>query len=633
MSSFQIMKINKITILWMAVMCIGYVFIAYQMRKKVHHENIQQVTKEERTQPTPETTRNERIEQTPKPSNTQEESLDPHCHWKKMEYQWLLPEEPVMCLRGSDDIMSVIIHEQGKWPDCEHLLTMISPYTPDDGIIVDVGANIGTCMMRTGGQKFITHAFEPQSDNLRYFRSTLQRIKSLQQFVSLHTFAVGDKKKESVIYRQANNGGNSVIGVVQPDEPKYYDEMAQNAETIKISTLDDELWPNASTQPPTILAMKMDIQGYEVNALHGAKRLLAAGAIKNIQLEADPHFLLAQNTSPEEICNILTNAGFTLSRKLDDFTSQFQCPNSATEIFAKLPTKPAYKAAIAYLIQLQDSQDIENLINSLKALSTHFKPHGKTNPYPVLLFYEPKDSHVLLPALREKIMTAAPTTHVEFHEAYTFYNHPIHVDPEHTAGNIDSSTGYRHMCRFWAYGIFQEPAMASLQYYWRLDTDLFLQQDVYHDPFNVMESSHIQYMHGALISEAPFVVTGLWNLTLEHMRSQGMHPRSMLPLANKIDGIENVNTMSLDKAIDFMGEAGYNLLIYYNNFEVSRPEIWRSQKYMSYFKAIDDSGGIFFYRWGDAPIRTMAVHMLLPESEVVQWKPSLTYYHQGTWTT
>ena len=472
--------------------------------------------------------------------------------------------------------------------------------------------------------------------------------------------AVGEAKGHSLIYRQANNGGNSVIGVVQPDQPSDYDQMARNSEPVTISTLDDELW---SEPPPRILVMKMDIQGFEVKALHGARRLLAARAIQHIQLEADPAFLRAQNTSTAELCGLLIDAGFTLSAN--------PCPvDSASEIYATLgslisvdtahaaaaaaiadatipnpgspifnetdaaaiadatipnPTTTTLKAAIIYLIELDDQQALRS---SLTSLRNHFRA---AQSYMVLLFYDPHERHLLTPEIRSEILQIAP---VQFHEATTFHDHPAHVDPERTAGNADSfTTGYRRMCRFWAYGVFQEPVMQTLDYYWRLDSDLDIQQDILHDPFQQAQTAGLQYVYGVMRNDAQFVLTGLWDLTMAYMRKRSLHPRSMLPLVADGLNYEQVSSMPLDEAIDAMTRAGYNALIYYNNFELSVPALWRSQAYLDYFAEVDNAGGIFFYRWGDAPIRTLAVHMLLPPSQVAQWKPSLMYQHQGQWTT
>lgn len=56
--------------------------------------------------------------------------------------------------------------------------------------------------------------------------------------------------------------------------------------------------------------MKMDVQGFEVQALQGAKRLLAAKAIKRIATEVAPSFLAAQGTTASALIKLLIAAGF-----------------------------------------------------------------------------------------------------------------------------------------------------------------------------------------------------------------------------------------------------------------------------------------------------------------------------------
>ena len=98
--------------------------------------------------------------------------------------------------------------------------------------------------------------------------------------------------------------------------------------------------------------------------------------------------------------------------------------------------------------------------------------------------------------------------------------------------------------------------------------------------------------------------------------------------------------MSIDKAVDALKGIGYNHYSLYNNFELSRVDMWRSREYEELFHSLDRAGGIFLHRWGDAPIRTLALFALTETfqnfSRVFflsqQWK-GLCYYHQGLLTT
>ncbi len=67
--------------------------------------------------------------------------------------------------------------------------------------------------------------------------------------------------------------------------------------------------------------------------------------------------------------------------------------------------------------------------------------------------------------------------------------------------------------------------------------------------------------------------------------------------------------MTLEQAVDVLFRRGYNLMIYYNNWEVSSMS-WTSPKFVRLARFIDGAGGVILRRWGDAPIRTLSLHLL-----------------------
>ncbi len=70
--------------------------------------------------------------------------------------------------------------------------------------------------------------------------------------------------------------------------------------------------------------------------------------------------------------------------------------------------------------------------------------------------------------------------------------------------------------------------------------------------------------------------------------------------------------------------------IYFNNFEMSRIDVWRdSGIYRKLYAEIDADNGIYRQRWGDAPIRTMAAQLLKPVygAEGVRMVQTFDYHH------
>ena len=229
------------------------------------------------------------------------------CCWVDLRIEWQLRAPPRLCARCTNDALSNVVRAEGKWPDCDDLLVLLRGHLPEGGgVFVDAGANIGACTLLVAGQGFETHAFEPQPDNLRHLRASIGSLS----MVHLHAVALGEASGGATIYRQEGNAGNSVVGVAHPDDPTSATDraaMLRNAAAVEVRTLDEEL-PGT----PNILLMKLDVQGFEVKVLRGARRLLAAGAIAAIKTELAPAFLEAQGSSQRELCQLLLSEGFTL---------------------------------------------------------------------------------------------------------------------------------------------------------------------------------------------------------------------------------------------------------------------------------------------------------------------------------
>jgi len=71
----------------------------------------------------------------------------------------------------------------------------------------------------------------------------------------------------------------------------------------------------------------------------------------------------------------------------------------------------------------------------------------------------------------------------------------------------------------------------------------------------------------------------------------------------------------------------YNGNHFWTNFEIADFSFFRSTEYMDYFNHLDQSGGFFYERWGDAPVHSIAVGFLL-EPEEVHYFEDIGYRHE-----
>jgi alpha 1,2-mannosyltransferase len=263
-----------------------------------------------------------------------------------------------------------------------------------------------------------------------------------------------------------------------------------------------------------------------------------------------------------------------------------------------MQTAPNIKAVIVYMARSTE-RDIRNLKRSLGLLDRNFNDRFH---YPVIVFHE-DFTEELKGELRAS--TRSPITFELLEFALPEFLDPAEV-PDKVLGRF--GVGYRHMCRFFGGMMYRHPAMLGFDWYWRLDTDSFLLGKIGYDVFEYMAKRDLWYGYMVMLEETPSVVEGLWDATRAYIAERNLRPARMNHLLN--------------------ANKEWNYLYYYNNFEICSLSFGRSAAYTDYFDYLDRLGGIYKYRWGDAPIRTLAVALLVPEEKTHRFT-DVPYAHAG----
>ena len=76
---------------------------------------------------------------------------------------------------------------------------------------------------------------------------------------------------------------------------------------------------------------------------------------------------------------------------------------------------------------------------------------------------------------------------------------------------------------------------------------------------------------------------------------------------------------------DASGDA-WNLCHFWSNFEIADMDWFRTQEYRDFFEYLDQDGGFYFERWGDAPIHSLAAAMFLKAEELHHFE-DIGYVH------
>ena len=121
--------------------------------------------------------------------------------------------------------------------------------------------------------KSTIRSFEPVSSN---YNLLIQNCRKLENFQA-HNFALGEENKTTKIFLQ----GASVIHSLREDLNKPL-EKGSTSEDVEVKTIDYVI---KEFKTASIDLLKIDVEGYEIQVLEGARKSLAEKKINFIYLE------------------------------------------------------------------------------------------------------------------------------------------------------------------------------------------------------------------------------------------------------------------------------------------------------------------------------------------------------------
>jgi alpha 1,2-mannosyltransferase len=252
---------------------------------------------------------------------------------------------------------------------------------------------------------------------------------------------------------------------------------------------------------------------------------------------------------------------------------------------------------IVYLIK-NNRDTLLNLKNSLYFLYNNYLAFYN---YDIILFHD----EVLSPATQVDILqyvSLDPNVSIRFYKIVlktpdwinaTVMNDSIKSKPV----NWWRDEGYRNMCRF--YGVELVKYVSNYEYYMRLDCDSFIEEPIA-DLFQWCKRGSLDYVCHKIQTDCHICNQQLLETTHEYMKSHNINVS--LPTV-----IHNGNTY---------------INAFYNNFHITRIGFWQNNQVSQYIDYLDKTGNMYYYRWGDAPIHTLAIQLFRGKSRIVTFRYS-----------
>ncbi|KAK4148422.1 glycolipid 2-alpha-mannosyltransferase 1 [Chaetomidium leptoderma] len=197
---------------------------------------------------------------------------------------------------------------------------------------------------------------------------------------------------------------------------------------------------------------------------------------------------------------------------------------------------------------------------------------------------------------------------------------------------------YHHMCRFYSGTFYTLPALAPFKWYWRLEPGVHFTCAITYDPFAAMARHNKTYGFTIALWEEPNTCPSLFR-TVDDFRRKHHLPKTptwnaMLDTATAGTSPWYLQPFPVRKLLGLLGRPHHarsgerwNLCHYWSNFEMADLDFFRSDAYQRLFDHLDRQGGFYHERWGDAPVHSLAVHLLLPPGKLHHFS-DFGYHHE-----
>ena len=167
-------------------------------------------------------------------------------------------------------------------------------------VVIDVGANVGFYAVAAAQRGGRVVAFEPDPTAVRALRRHI-RLNRVRAHIDVVPALVGADDGAGVLAQRERSFVSSAATLYLSAETSY--------RVVPRVSLDSALAEHAA-----VAVLKIDVEGYELAVLRGARKLLAEKRPRLIMVEVHPWELSTVGASLEEVAHELAEAGYQVEK-------------------------------------------------------------------------------------------------------------------------------------------------------------------------------------------------------------------------------------------------------------------------------------------------------------------------------
>lgn len=246
--------------------------------------------------------------------------LMPIVNFLKPDY--VLVDGLKLYIDKEDDTISQQLVQNGKWEEFE--TEVFKNKVKKRDVVVDVGAHIGYYTLiasKKVGADGSVYAFEPDPRNFLFLEKNV-KVNNLKNVILINK-AVADKTGSAKLYiNRTNTGDHSIFNI------------GHNRKSINISTVSLNDYFRDIKQKINVI--KLDVQGSEIYALKGARKLIERNNRMVIITEFWPHAIRLGGASPLEYIRFLRQFKFRIEL-IDEFEQKLKAITSDNALLTAYP--------------------------------------------------------------------------------------------------------------------------------------------------------------------------------------------------------------------------------------------------------------------------------------------------------
>ncbi|EGV62117.1 hypothetical protein CANTEDRAFT_125662 [Yamadazyma tenuis ATCC 10573] len=278
----------------------------------------------------------------------------------------------------------------------------------------------------------------------------------------------------------------------------------------------------------------------------------------------------------------------------------------------------------ATIVMLVRNEELEGALSSMRSLEDRF---NKDYQYPWVFL---NDVPFTQEFKEQTTLMASGKTYYELIPEED-WEPPSFIDTIKLEENLKKSNkdviyggsrSYRNMCHFNSGFFFKQKRLLNYDWYFRVEPDVEYLCDFQHDPFKFLRENNKVYGFVTTIHEYENTIPTLWPTVEKFIEAYPdlIHPNNSLEFITSREVDLNYHVPMVNSSSE------YNLCHFWSNFEIGSLNFWRSEAYSKFFEFLDQSGGFYYERWGDAPVHSIGLNLLADKNSIHHFD-DIGYYH------